>query len=124
MKQILLALLASACTTGCTLPLSTTAYNQHEGYHAINATYTAGRTGAVLRKYPKVFTPILKNVRVGDTLYVHGRINHDWYVVRRSGKKYFAPYRDIYAFSIADIVARPQLDSFAVQLTPIPLLAE
>ncbi len=124
MKQFLLALLACTCTTACTLPLSTTAYDQHEGYEAINATYTAGRTGAVLRKYPKVFTPILKNVRVGDTLYVHGRINHDWYVVRRNGKKYFAPYREIYAFSITDIASRPHLDSSAVQLTPIPLLAE
>ncbi len=124
MKQTLLALLACACITGCTLPLSTTAYNQHEGYESINATYTVGRTGAVLRKYPKVFTPILKTIRVGDTIYVHGRINHEWYVVRRSGKKYFAPYREIYAFSITDIAARPQLDSSAVLLTPIPLLAE
>ena len=124
MKQFLLALLTSACTTACTLPLSTTAYNQHAGYAPINATYTAGRTGAVLRKYPKVFTPVVKNVRVGDTLYVHGRINHDWYVVRQNGKKYYAPYRDIYAFSITDIAERPHLDSLAVQLTPIPLLAD
>ncbi len=124
MKQTLLALLACACITGCTLPFATTAYNQQEGYQAINATYTAGRSGAVLRKYPKVLNPILKTIRVGDTIYVHGRINHEWYVVRRSGKKYFAPYREIYAFSIMDIAERRFPDSSVVQLTPIPTLAD
>ena len=124
MKHLLLSLVTFSCISACTRPQAVSSYTQHEGYEAINATYTAGRAGAVLRKYPKVLTPILKNVRVGDTLYVHGRIKHDWYVVRRNGKKYFAPYRDIYAFSIKDIAAHPQLDSSTGLFTPIPLLAE
>ena len=124
MKQTLLVLFAFACLTGCSSALKTTSYEQPKNYEVINATYTAGRKGVVLRKFPKVFTPIFKNIRVGDTIFVHGQINHEWYVVRNKGKKYYAPYRDIYPFSIVEVSSRPVPDSSQAQFTPIPLLAE
>ncbi|QNF35281.1 hypothetical protein HUW51_22115 [Adhaeribacter swui] len=124
MKQTLLALFTLTCFTGCTPLLKATAYEHPTGYEEINATYTAGRKGVVLRKYPKIFNPIFKNIRVGDTIFVHGQINHEWYVVRNKGKKYYAPYRDIYPFSILDVAVRPAPDSSLQQFPPIPLLAE
>lgn len=127
MKKKLLYLFSFYLISGCTPPPSPSSYERSKDYQAINKTYTAGRIGASLRKFPKISTPISKNIQVGDTVYVYGRLNQEWYVVRRNGKRYFAPFKNIYPFNALETslnAYKPIPDSSARQFIHIPLLAE
>ncbi|MDQ4141279.1 MAG: hypothetical protein M3142_12250 [Bacteroidota bacterium] len=127
MKKTLLYLLSFYFISGCTPSLSPSAYELRNDYEPVGETYTAGRSGVSLRKIPKILAPVSKNIGVGDTVYVYGRLNLDWYVVRRNGKKYFAPYKNIYQFRTTVTSAKthqPIPDSSTLHLIHIPLLAE
>ncbi|QMU31335.1 SH3 domain-containing protein [Adhaeribacter radiodurans] len=127
MKTNLLYLLSFYFISGCAPTLSPSSYEGSSNYKPINETYTAGRSGVSLRRIPKIFAPVSKNIQVGDTVYVYGRLNHDWYVVRRNGRKYFAPFRNIYQFRTTVTTAKtyqPIPDSSTLHLIHIPLLAE
>ncbi|PSR55649.1 hypothetical protein AHMF7605_20130 [Adhaeribacter arboris] len=127
MKKNLLYLLSFYLLSGCTYSLSPSSYELSSNFRPILETFTAGRSGVSLRKIPNTFAPVFKSIRVGDTIFVYGRLNYDWYVVRRNGKKYFAPFKNIYQFrTIVTSANTHQLipDSSTLHLIHIPLLAE
>lgn len=99
MQKQLLFLFGLSFMMGCATRPTPTSYERSVGYEAINETYMAGKNGVVLRKNPRIYTQICKNIRVGDTLYVYGRLNFNWLVVRRNGKRYFAPSTGLYSYS-------------------------